>query len=86
MTRWEACASIESLYAGVQLQSTMAINSGVSTLIHFGSLVGPVNTDQFSIVARASLSQNYDGLVCMFPEETQGRNGPFDHVVTFHRA
>lgn len=50
------------------------------------AMVGPVNKDQFSIVARASLSQNYDGVVLHVSGGDACRNGPFDHVVTFHRA
>ena len=53
MTRWEA-ASIESLYAGAQLQSTPGYQ-------HFGSLVGPVNTDQFSSSACLTVSKLISG-------------------------
>jgi len=81
MTRWEA-ASIESLYAGVQLQSTPGYQ-------HFGSLVGPVNTDKLS--SSASCSACLIVSLNSFPEDTYRAqsacpNGPFDHVVTFHRA
>jgi hypothetical protein len=75
MTRWEA-ASIESLYAGAQLQSTPGYQ-------HFGSLVGPVNTDQFSSSACLTVSKLISG---GYGAQSACPNGPFDHVVTFHRA